>query len=226
MERRSLSVILLAGGSGTRFGCGQNKVFLLLEGQPVLQHSLRVFLEHPAVDEVILVYRSGDEAEIRAVLSASPSDKPVRIITGGDTRQGSVRRGLALVRGERVMIHDGARPRISRSDIDALLAVMPAVPGAALAVPSPDTVKITDDAGLVLQTTDRAHTWLIQTPQCFETQTLRCLHERFRDRRDMTDDCMLLEAAGLPVRLVRGREENRKLTRPYDLALLSSRLPG
>ena len=220
----SVSGILLAGGSGTRFGGSVNKVLLPLGGRPVLQHSLEEMLRFERISELILVCRPEDETAVRALLSEAEekagAETPVRIVCGGATRQESVYQGLLAASGEIVLIQDGARPKLCKRFMEDLLTAVETVPGAAVAVKSRDTVKITDDDGFVLSTTPRKNTWLVQTPQCFRKDILLSLHERFRGREDLTDDCSLLEEGGFPVRLIPGREDNRKLTVPEDLALL------
>ena len=223
----SVSGILLAGGSGTRFGGPVNKVLLPLSGKPVLQYSLEEMLRFGRFSELVLVCRPQDEAAVREILAAARGadgargDLPVRLVFGGATRQESVFRGLSETSGEIVLIQDGARPRLCRRFMEDLLAAVETVPGAAVAVRSRDTVKITDEDGLVLSTTPRRNTWLVQTPQCFRREVLWPLHERLRGRTDLTDDCSLLEEAGFPVRLVPGSADNEKLTLPEDLARLA-----
>ena len=218
---------MLAGGSGTRFGGPVNKVLLPLDGKPVLQYSLEEMFRFERFSELVLVCRPEDEAAVRQIVTAARGaegareDLPVRLVFGGATRQESVYRGLCETTGEIVLIQDGARPRLCRRFMEDLLAAAETVPGAAVAVRSRDTVKVTDDEGLVLTTTPRKNTWLVQTPQCFRREVLLPLHERFRGRTDLTDDCSLLEEAGFPVRLIPGSFENEKLTLPEDLVRLS-----
>lgn len=219
---RCMSAIVVAGGSGTRFGGEQNKVYRLLQGKPVVQYSLELLLAHPAVREVIFVYRKEDEEDALSLagsLSAA-ADIPLLPVPGGASRQESVYRGLQRAQGKYVLIQDAARPRIRADFVDACLEALKLVPGAAVAVKAKDTVKLTDENGLVTETTDRSRTWLVQTPQCFHRETLLAAHEKYAGRPDITDDCMLLELEGLPVRLVPGDYANIKLTEPEDLRRL------
>ena len=143
---RRVAAILLAGGSGTRFGADKNKVYVEALGQPLIRYSLDVFAAHPLVDEVILVAREGE----KEILESFPCGKPCRIVTGGATRQASVLHGLQATSADIVLIHDGARPLLQPEMIDHCLEVMGECHGATIAVRSKDTIKLTDDNGFVL----------------------------------------------------------------------------
>ena len=109
-----VSGIILAGGSSTRYGTGENKTLAMLCGRPVLEYSLRVFLGSPAVDEVVLAARAGEEATLRALAESLSPEKPVTVVTGGKDRAESVQNALTAAKGERVLIHDGARPLVTK----------------------------------------------------------------------------------------------------------------
>ena len=217
-----VSAIILAGGSSTRYGTGENKTLVELLGRPVLEYSLRVFLGSPAVDEVILAARAGEEATLRALAESLSPEKPVTVVTGGKDRAESVQNALTAAKGERVLIHDGARPLVTKELLEDCLAALAQADGAAVAVASPDTVKLTGADGYVERSTDRSRTYLIQTPQAFYREELLALHRALGDgpeRGQITDDCMLLERAGRRVKLVPGRRENIKITTPADREL-------
>ena len=214
-----VSGIIAAGGSSTRFGTGQNKTLCLLAGRPVLAYSLWTFLASTAVDEVILVARSGEEQAVRALAQSLAPQKPVAVVTGGADRVASVQKGLATAKGEIVLIHDGARPFVTEKMITDCLAALEGADGVTAAIPSRDTVKLADGRGNVIATTCRRETFLVQTPQAFYREQLLRLHRTLSDRDTVTDDCMLLERAGLRVKLVAGSERNLKITTPNDLLL-------
>ena len=214
-----VSGIIAAGGSSTRFGTGQNKTLCLLAGRPVLAYSLRIFLASTAVDEVILVARSGEEQAVRALAQSLAPQKPVAVVTGGVDRVASVQKGLAVAKGEIVLIHDGARPFVTEEMIADCLVALEEADGVSTAIPSRDTVKLADERGNVITTTCRRETFLVQTPQAFYREQLLRLHRTLSDRDTVTDDCMLLERAGLRVKLVAGSERNLKITTPNDLLL-------
>ena len=217
-----VSGIILAGGSSTRYGTGENKTLAMLCGRPVLEYSLRVFLGSPAVDEVVLAARAGEEATLRALAESLSPEKPVTVVTGGKDRAESVQNALTAAKGERVLIHDGARPLVTERMLEDCLAALEEADGATIATPSRDTVKLADEEGYAEATTDRSRTWLIQTPQAFYREELLALHRALGDgpeRGQITDDCMLLERAGRRVKLVPGSCRNLKITTPEDREL-------
>lgn len=217
-----VSGIILAGGSSTRYGTGENKTLVELLGRPVLEYSLRVFLGSPAVDEVILAARAGEEATLRALAESLSPEKPVTVVTGGKDRAESVQNALTAAKGERVLIHDGARPLVTKELLEDCLAALEEADGATIATPSRDTVKLADEEGYAEATTDRSRTWLIQTPQAFYREELLAMHRALGDgpeRGQITDDCMLLERAGRRVKLVPGSCRNLKITTPEDREL-------
>lgn len=222
MSARSCDVILAAGGSGSRFGGPVNKVLAELKGVPVLRYSLDLFGTHPAVRRIVIPCRPADRDAIGALAADwsgsrdGASAAEILLTDGGPTRQASVYNALLLCRESLVLIHDGARPFASAAMIDACLDALETYPAVSTAVPSKDTVKLINEAGEVVQTTDRRLTVLIQTPQGFRRRDLLEAHERFRDV-PVTDDCSLMELAGRPVRIVDGSYENVKITTPEDL---------
>ena len=213
-----VSGIILAGGSSTRYGTGENKTLVELLGRPVLEYSLRVFLAADVVDEVVLAAKAGEEAALRKLAEGLCLQKPVTVVTGGADRAASVENALAAARGERVLIHDGARPLVTEQMLEDCLAALEEADGAT----SRDTVKLADEEGYAEATTDRSRTWLIQTPQAFYREELLALHRALGDgpeRGRITDDCMLLERAGRRVKLVPGSCRNLKITTPEDREL-------
>ena len=174
-----VSGIILAGGSSTRYGTGENKTLVELLGRPVLEYSLRVFLAADVVDEVVLAAKAGEEAALRKLAEGLCLQKPVTVVTGGADRAASVENALAAARGEVVLIQDGARPLVTERMLEDCLAALEEADGATIATPSRDTVKLADEEGYAEATTDRSRTWLIQTPQAFYREEL--LHDRKED---------------------------------------------
>ena len=160
-----VSGIILAGGSSTRYGTGENKTLVELLGRPVLEYSLRVFLAADVVDEVVLAAKAGEEAALRKLAEGLCLQKPVTVVTGGADRAASVENALAAARGEVVLIQDGARPLVTERMLEDCLAALEEADGATIATPSRDTVKLADEEGYAEATTDRSRTWLIQTPR-------------------------------------------------------------
>ena len=224
MSEKRFSAILAAGGSGTRFGGSINKVYLPLDGQTVIGVSLDKFLHHPLIAEVIVVYRQEDEEILMPILAEKGADSgiPLLAVPGGASRRDSVRKGLDLASSEWVLVHDAARPFWDPACIADLAAALEEVPGATAAISSPDTVKIADERGRVVLTTERSRTFLVQTPQAFERDILLRAHLLLPDDAPATDDCSMLEQLGYPVKLVPGSSKNRKITVPEDLPISGS----
>jgi 2-C-methyl-D-erythritol 4-phosphate cytidylyltransferase len=210
------AAVVVAAGTGRRMG-NVRKQYLPLLGRPILEWSLRAFLDHPAVDLVVAVVPEEDARNPPEWLRALP----VRLAPGGAERADSVWNGLDHLPAsvDLVLIHDGARPLVSRAVIDRVLARAPA--GAAVAsVPATDTMKVVDAEGRVERTLERGVLRHAQTPQGFPLATLRAAHERARrEHWSATDDAALCERCGVPVYLVEGAPENLKITRPLVLRL-------
>jgi 2-C-methyl-D-erythritol 4-phosphate cytidylyltransferase/2-C-methyl-D-erythritol 2,4-cyclodiphosphate synthase len=212
-----IAAILVAAGSGSRFGGAVAKQFLPIGGRPVVRWGAEALLPH-----ISLLQPVGDAEALAAALSGLPHLPPV---PGGATRQDSVRAGLEALAPHApdiVLVHDGARPLIPPGTIPALLDALQTHPGAIPAVPVADTLKRAD-GGLIAETVPRAGLFRAQTPQAFRFATLLALH-RAPAHPAATDDAWLLEQAGLPVMLVPGAEENVKLTYPDDAARLALHL--
>ena len=209
-----IAVILVAAGSGSRFGAETPKQFLPLAGQPVIRHAARALARHAALLQPV-----GDAAAIDAALGDIAH---LPTVPGGATRQDSVRAGLEALVGYRpdvVLVHDAARPVIPDGTIEALIAALAHAPGAIPAVPVADTLKLVGD-GAIQRTVPRDGLFRAQTPQAFRFSTL--LHAHRAGLFGATDDASLLEAAGETVRIVAGSDDNIKLTYPEDFSRLEA----
>jgi 2-C-methyl-D-erythritol 4-phosphate cytidylyltransferase/2-C-methyl-D-erythritol 2,4-cyclodiphosphate synthase len=207
--------LIVAAGAGTRLGGEVPKQYLPLGGRAVLRHSVETFLRHPAISGVRAVISPEHRALYDGAIAGLPILPPV---TGGASRQDSVRNGLeSLVelRPDRVLIHDAARPFLTGDVIDRTLAALDDTPGAVVAVPVTDTLKRGHD-GRVAGTVDRSALWRAQTPQAFRYADILAAHRRAKGSA-MTDDAAVAEAAGLPVKLVMGADDNFKITTADDL---------
>jgi 2-C-methyl-D-erythritol 4-phosphate cytidylyltransferase len=218
----SVGAIIVAAGQSLRMG-GYDKMLAPLAGQPLLLHSVRAFATCAAVDTVVVVASAANEEEIRSLTAAIPAVRGV--VRGGSRRRDSVRAGLeALPDCDYVIIHDGARPFVTRELIEAALAGARATGAALCALPVTDTVKREEANGLVRATLSREGLWLAQTPQAFRRDLLVRAHA-VADI-DATDDAALVEILGEPVRLVPGSARNLKVTTADDLALASAIAAG
>ena len=219
-----VAAIIAAGGRGERLGAGRPKQLLDLGGQSMLRRSIELLAAHPDVTEIVVV--------LPADLVDSPPEylrslrKPVCVVAGGARRQDSVANGFDVVqeRADIILIHDAARPFAS-PDLIARTIAAAAETGAALAaLPASDTVKLASDVTtspgpLVERTIPRERVYLAQTPQAFRTAVLRAAIEAGRTGLPATDEAALAEAAGYPVRLVRGEATNLKITTMTDLTV-------
>ena len=207
-----IAALLVAGGSGSRFGAALPKQYLSLAGRPVIAHAAAALAA-----EVELLQPVGDIAAITSALGDIPHLPPV---AGGATRQQSVRNGLEALAAHSpdiVLVHDAARPFLPPGTIAALVAALAHHPGAIPAVPVADTLKRGAD-GLISGTVSRDGLYRAQTPQAFRFPLLLDLHRQAPE--GATDDAAILEAAGLAVALVAGHEDNIKLTYAEDLVRL------
>ena len=200
-----ISLLLLAGGSGKRFG--KKKQFVELLGKPVYLYSLEKTLD--LFDEILLVLPDEDLERVNV-------PKKVKKVKGGKERQDSVFNALIEANGDVVVIHDCARPFAS---VDMFLKVseLGGYDGKITAIPVRDTLKLVADA-YVVKTIDRSNLWQAQTPQGFKRKVL--LEAHFRARNEgffATDDAMLLEHYGYKVGVAEGSPLNIKLTYPEDL---------
>jgi len=209
----TIAAILVAAGSGSRFGAETPKQFLPLSGKPVIRHAAEALAR-----EVDLLQPVGEAAPIEAALRGLAF---LPVVPGGATRQASVLNGLEALAPHApdiVLVHDAARPLVPAGTIPALLAALERAPGAIPAVPVADTLKRGSD-GRITETVPRAGLFRAQTPQAFHFAALLAAH-RAPQADAATDDASLLETAGQTVLLVPGAEDNIKLTYPEDLRRL------
>ncbi len=212
-----IAAVLVAGGTGSRFGGDLPKQFCNLAGKPVIRWAAEALLA-----EADMLQPVGAVSEVNAALQGLHHLQPV---PGGATRQQSVRAGLeALAKHapDGVLIHDAARPFVPPGTIAALRAAVEHAPGAIPACPVADTLKRGEN-GHIVATVSRAGLFRAQTPQAFRFRLLLDLH-RSATADAATDDAWLLEQAGHEVLLVPGSEENVKLTHPQDAARLERAL--
>ena len=214
------AAVIVAGGSGERAG-GELKQFRMLAGRPVLMRALAPFLDHPEIDAVQVVLRTGSEDAYRAAVDDHPRLRPP--VAGGARRQDSARRGLealAEVRPDYVLIHDAARPFATAALITRVIGALSIHPGAVPGLAVTNSLKKRDQGGTIETTVDRAGLYAAQTPQGFRYAAILDAHSRAADLpEEFTDDASVAEWAGLSVAIVPGEATNRKLTTPEDFAL-------
>ena len=220
---KEYEVILLAAGQGKRMQASRNKILLHLMGKPVILYALKTFLKDPLCKHIILVTQADEQDLLRETIrKVRTRDCAISIIPGGCERQHSVYNGLkALKHPENiVMVHDGARPFVSRAQLKELHAKVLETRTAILGVPVKDTIKRVY-SGTVQETIPRDTLWQIQTPQVFYGNDLLEAHEKAREEGFLgTDESSLMEKySDLPVAMVLGSYENIKLTTPDDMLI-------
>lgn len=209
--------VVVAAGRGVRMGAAVNKVLLPLCGEPVIRHAVRALCEADEIDGVVVVASADETEQMRVALCGL--EKVCAIAPGGSTRQESVKNGLdALPKEARIaLVHDGARPLISRELIARCIRQTEDCGSAVVCTPVTDTVKVEKD-GCVVRTLDRSQLRAVQTPQCFFAGELKAAYEAAaRDGVFVTDDASVMEHAGHSVHLLESSEVNFKLTTPEDL---------
>ena len=223
-----LWVIVAAAGESRRMGLpdGESKQFLLLGGEPILNHSVRRLLAMPEVDGMVVVLHPSHTVRFAGELLAFDDTKPLLIAEGGRTRMDSVRAGLLEVPASAsvIAVHDGARPLFSRHVFERCLTELDTADGVVPAIEVSDTLKREGADGLVESSVDRRGLWGAQTPQVFRAGALRDVYARPGLEPDATDDAALLEKGGYKVKLLRSTPANVKITTPADLPLAGALL--
>lgn len=204
-----LSMILLAGGKGTRMESSIPKVFLPLKDKPLILHSYELFSSMEEIEEIVVVCPQEFHFYFpQKTLFASP----------GKERQDSVQSGFTKCSGDFILIHDGARPLITRQEVQKLLQEGLPVGAATLGAPTKNTIKQVDGSSLVEKTLDRTFLYEMYTPQLLRRDLLEKGLKAAKNQK-LTDDVALAELLGHPVKIVRGSTRNIKVTTPTDLKL-------
>jgi len=227
MTDRPVEAIVVAAGRGRRLRAPHGKAFVPLLGRPLLAHTLRAVGRCPAVARIIVVVPEDRLADGEGVVQSCDLHRPTAVVAGGDDRQASVAAGLArLGNPDVVVIHDGARPLVRPEVITEVIRAAASSGAASAGLPLRETVKSVRK-GAATATVDRKALWIAHTPQAFRPALLREAHERAAaDRFRGSDDAVLVERLGHPVRMVEDSPTNVKITVPDDLALAEFYLGG
>ncbi len=222
-----VSVVIVAGGKGTRMGADINKVLLSVAGKEIISRTIEVFEACRLVDEIIIVTAVCDIEAVEKIVHRDGYTKVSHITEGGRLRQNSVYNGLRLASGDIVLIHDGARCLVTAEEIERVISDTEQFGSAAVGVRVKDTLKAIDENGNIISTIDRDRAVHIQTPQGFKTSEIKTLHERaVSDNITVTDDCSIFEYYNKTVHLTEGSYDNIKLTTPEDMAVAEEILKG
>ena len=225
MSEHYTTAIIVAAGDSTRMGYKLSKQLIPLCGRPAIEYTLRAFQDCDMIDEIDIVTRPQDINDVAQI--AFQFKKVMGIISGGADRAESVRKGIRNTskRTTHYVIHDGARVMITPDEICRVLNVAFETGAATLGTPVIDTIKVAGENGDILSTPDRSTLWAVQTPQVFVRDLyLRAIDYAVEHDLSVTDDCSLVEALGVPVRIVRGEYTNIKLTTPSDVVIAEALL--
>lgn len=217
-----VSVVIAAGGTGTRIGSAQPKQFLAVGGVPILVRTVEALLRLDGLIEVIIALPQEHIPRAETLLRMRDWPVPVTCIAGGATRQQSVRRGVRRTAAEAdlILVHDAVRPFCGPEMLGRVAAAAGAVGGAVPGLPATETIQRVAPDGRVIETPPREELVAIQTPQGFRAGILRAALERAADEGfDGTDESSVVRWAGNDVVVVEGAPENIKITRPLDLAI-------
>jgi 2-C-methyl-D-erythritol 4-phosphate cytidylyltransferase len=197
---------------------GIDKLFALLEGKPALSHVLHAFDSCVLIDQIVVAVSKANLEKCRKLIDKEKLAKQFEVCLGGERRQDSVAAGLKRLKDcQWVVVHDGARPLITKDLIERGLEAARETGAATAAVPVTDTIKVTGDDKIVRQTLPRQNLWAVQTPQVFRLDIIAQAYQKARG--EATDDASLVERLGYKVKLYLGAYDNIKITTAKDLLI-------
>lgn len=211
------SVIIVAGGSGSRMNMNINKQFIKINEKEVIAHTIDKFYKNEYIDEIILVVKEDEIDYFKENIIKKYGYKNIKIALGGKERQDSVYNGLKIVdkNCDMVLVHDGARPFVSKEIIKK--AVTETKKASVIGVRVKDTIKVVNN-NEIISTPNRNTLWAIQTPQTFKYDLLKRAYEKaYEENFYGTDDSSLVENLGEKVNIIEGSYENIKITTKEDL---------
>ena len=211
-----VSAIILAAGSGSRFG--EKKQFKQLKGLELYKYSFNKFLNCSDINEIILAVPEDRLADVKMEIGSIKASKNILAVIGGRSRQESVKNSISSTsqHSDLVCIHDSARPFISQNLIKQSISACLSNDGAIVAIPSYDTLK-TCVRGYIGKTIDRNNVWMAQTPQVFwKRKLLKAIDYSEKNNAIMTDECSMMESLNFQIAVVKGNANNFKITSPED----------
>lgn len=212
--------IILASGSGSRYGANVPKQFVKIAGKTILEHTVDVFEKSVDVDEIIIVITPKYKEMAEEILLKNNYKKVVKLLNGGEIRKESSYIGISSIEDEEanVLIHDCARPFITQKIISDCVEALKTHDAVNVAIPCTDTIIQTDENNIIKNIPKRDSLRCVQTPQCFKLSIIKKAHELSIDDKNFTDDCGLVVEYGLgDVYVVEGSVENIKITYPSDI---------
>lgn len=220
-----VSAVIVAAGGSVRMGIADSKQFIPLLSRPAIEYTLKAFQSCYLIKEIVVVCREQDTERINKIVELNGFDKVSHLVRGGESRADSVRNGIGACSesAKYYAIHDGARPLITVDEIERVVEAAFDTGAATLGTSVKDTIKIVDGFNNIESTPIRSQLRAVQTPQVFERDLYRFALENAGDNLiNFTDDCSLIENMGGEVIVVKGSEENIKLTTPIDIVIAES----
>ena len=226
------SVVIFAGGSGARMGAGTPKQFLEVGGKPVIIHTIECFEYHPAIDEIYVVCKEEYIQRLESMLSRYYIGKVVDIVPGGKTALDSIYIGLQTVAAHNedgiVLIHDGVRPCVSTSLIDAVIDGVKKNGNAITCTSMYETPIYSSNGDVVENSPNRSHCYTAQAPQGFMLRDILAAYQAVSTEKDgfdkYPDSCTLMSSRGVDVHIIKGDRGNIKVTTPEDLYIFRGML--
>ncbi len=220
-----VTVIIAAGGSGTRFSkSGTPKQYLKISGKPVILHSLQVFQNSKLINEIIISANKEYFNFLHDLSLKNKITKLTKLVEGGKTRFESVRNAFNQIENSEnglVIIHDAARPNIDIYFIDRLVMEIGKHDGIIPGEKISETVKHVKN-GIITGTVDRENLYAVQTPQVFKYKVLKASYMKCGQKNDFTDEAALVEYAGYKVKLTGGKKDNVKITASEDIQVIKT----
>lgn len=221
MKRLSKNyALIVAGGKGKRVGRDISKQFICINNKPIIWYTIKAFESCEHIDGIVVVISKDDMDYFNEnVLEVYDFKKILAVVEGGAERQDSVYNGLLMMKDcDIVLIHDGARPFVSEKIINEGIEYAKSYGAAACGVMPKDTIKVKGSDDFSKETLQRDTLFAVQTPQCFEYNSIKKAHEFIRKENLMvTDDTMVIEKLGKRVYLYKGSYTNIKVTTPEDI---------
>jgi len=216
----SYALLIPAAGKGERLGAPVSKALVSLNGKPLIWWALNAFIDDSRLKQIIVATSQENQADLKQSLTEHPLAKLIVTTLGGATRQDSVGRALDSVTAsvDHVLVHDAARPFVTRTLIDAVLKALTESAAALPGVAVTDTIKRVDSKQIVTETLPRNELFAAQTPQGIRTELFRTAHRlAYEQHVQCTDDVALIEKFRLgTVKLVAGDSRNLKITHPHE----------
>ena len=217
MRDGKIAAIVVAAGSGSRAGDGIAKQFRMLDGHPMIWHSVKAFADHRDIGPICVVIADGQQQDVADIVAGLHG---VVLTTGGKTRRESVHNGLKRLQAdpdiEAVLIHDAARPFLSAKVIDDVIEALDECPASVPALPVVDSLARCNGGSLLVSSESRDGLWRIQTPQAFHFDVICGAHDQWDTQAEATDDARMAMAAGYDVAIVAGDERLSKYTFASD----------